>query len=230
MKKRLYTSTFVCITLIVCSGFASAGQVSTKANGAVSWRAGITGIVIDWAPNGAISAISSKANQAVVFPDREGINKAFTIAEEKAKAGIVRFMTQRTSDIRVVTQVNNDLSKAQLNKKTGEKARANSTDTRTLVSNLSETIASFGSHRLPGVIVLKRGYNPKTHQVSVTVGISRRTIGAANALQNMLSSSGSVESSAAPTPGNGPPSSANQRSGWMNQPASEESYPNNSWK
>ena len=97
------------ITLIAPSW---AGEVARQEDGSTVWQAGVDGVEIEWNPDGSVKRIYSRYSTPVEFPDRRGIAKAQIIAEEKAKAGIVRFMEQSVASTRVVTEVQSDLNKA----------------------------------------------------------------------------------------------------------------------
>jgi hypothetical protein len=62
------------------------------------------------APDGSFNRIYSKFTQSVAFPDQQGIAKSQTIAEEKAKAAIIRFINQQVAAARVTTEIQNDMN------------------------------------------------------------------------------------------------------------------------
>jgi hypothetical protein len=120
------------------------------------------------------------------MPDRRGINKAYIIAEEKAKAAIVRFMEQRVTTSRVVTEVNNDFEQSTFTQGTGTQSELTKKNQRTMVENLAEITGSNAAAALRGVIILEKGYDKNNEEVWVKVGISRKTMAASRSLKSAL--------------------------------------------
>ena len=125
---------------------------------------------IEWASDGSFNRIYSRFSQPVNFPDRQGINKAQIIAEEKAKAAIIRFMDQQVASARVVTEVQNDVGQATLSRGTKQEENVQKTSQRQMIESLSEITSSASAGKLRGVIVLERGYDQKEEVAWVKVG------------------------------------------------------------
>jgi hypothetical protein len=87
-------------------------------------------------------------NTPVEFGDRRGISKAQIIAEEKAKAAIVRFLGQAISSTRVIGEVQNDLNKATQQRESGNAPNVKKVDKRTMIEGLTEVTTSFASGQL----------------------------------------------------------------------------------
>jgi hypothetical protein len=172
------------VVLAFVTQTAWAGDVVRDADGATRWQAGIDGVEIEWAPDGSVRRLYSRYGQPVEFADRRGITGAQTIAEERAKAAIVRFMDQRVASNRVVTEVEADLGKATQERQAGD-TQVKKVDQRTLLTSLSEISGSYASGELRGVIVLEKGYDEKTGEAWAVVGISDKTIRAARAVKDM---------------------------------------------
>ncbi len=111
MKNSLRRFVMATATILLSHVAATAGNV-TETDGSVTWQAGVDGVEIEWNPSGSVKRISSKFSVPVEFGDRRGIYKAQIIAEEKAKAAIVRFVEQSVSSTRVIAEVQSDLNKA----------------------------------------------------------------------------------------------------------------------
>lgn len=171
--------------LALSSGFAAAGSVQEQEDGNTVWQAGIDGVEIEWNADGSVKRISSKYSTPVEFGDRRGISKAQIIAEEKAKAAIVRFLDQTSSSARIITEVDNDLQKATQERETDKKPNVKKLNERTMIETLTEVTTSFASGHLKGVIVLEKGYSDKTEEAWVVVGISEKTIKAARGVKEM---------------------------------------------
>lgn len=166
-------------------GLAEAGDASTGPDGVVTWQAGVDGIEIEWNPNGSVKRLSSKYSAPVEFTDRRGIYKAQVIAEEKAKAAVIRFIKQELASTRIVAEIQNDVNTATQQRRTGGSSQLTKTDTRTVAESLTEVTSSFASGTLSGVIILEKGYNEKTEEAWVVVGISDKTIRAAQGVRTM---------------------------------------------
>ena len=185
MSGLMYALALSMISVIGGTYSAAAGTVEEQTGGTTVWQAGVDGIEIEWNTDGSVKRISSKFSTPVEFGDRRGISKAQIIAEEKAKAAIVRFLNQSVSSTRVVAEVQNDLSKATQERETGKSASVKKVDDRTMVETLTEVTTSFASGQLKGVIILEKGYSDKTDEAWVVVGISDKTIKAARDVKTM---------------------------------------------
>jgi hypothetical protein len=165
---------------------AIAGSINNSGDGAVTWQAGVDGVEIEWGPDGAVNRIYSRYSTPVEFADRRGIKKAQIIAEEKAKAGIIRFFEQAVTSTRIITEIQTDINTAMQTRQTGSAAQISKTDERTLVESLSEITTSFSQGTLSGVVVLETGYDETLEEAWVVVGISRKSTHAARQAQEMV--------------------------------------------
>jgi hypothetical protein len=180
---------------------ALGGEASVTEDGAVTWKAGVDGVEIEWNADGSVKRIYSRYSTPVEFADRRGISKAQIVAEEKAKAAIVRFMNQSVASTRVVTELQNDLNRATQERRPGSASAVHKVDERTLVETVTEVTGSFAKGSLRGVIVLEKGYDSKAEEAWVVVGISEKTIRAANSARQMESA---PEKTTAPAPAPSP--------------------------
>jgi hypothetical protein len=189
------------------------------------WQAGIDGVEIEWGPDGSFNRIYSRYSQPVAIPDRQGISKAQIIAEEKAKAAIIRFMNQEVASARVVAEIQNDMNQT-ISTKDADKASAiTKTSQRQMIENLTEVTSSAAAGKLRGVIVLERGYDEKEEVAWVKVGISQKTMHASQSLQDALR--GKSNPSAGPSSQGGP---ATPNSGGVRAPGSEiQRSPQKDW-
>jgi hypothetical protein len=187
MKLGLSIITAAAIIFTLASASPSfAGEVISNPDGTTIWQAGIDGVEIEWA-NGSLNRIYSRASQPVNFPDRQGINKAQIIAEEKAKAAIIRFTEQQVASARVIAEVQNDMSKTTRNQGTKQEEDIQKSSQRQMLESLSEITSSASAGKLRGVVVLERGYDQKEEAAWVKVGISKKTMGASESLRDALS-------------------------------------------
>ena len=143
----------------------------------------VLGIDIKVDKNGNLVSLRSRYYQPVDFPDRRGINTSYIIAEEKAKAQLVRFMSQQVATNRTITEIESQTEKA--SRASGNASSGWSKDNvRNVETTLKEVTSSFAAGNLKGVVILERAYDEKKAEASVTVGISRQSSQAASQLRN----------------------------------------------
>ncbi len=159
-----------------------AGEISATPDGGSVWKAGIDGVEIEWNPDHTIKRVYSLTTQPVNFPDQRGVMKAQKIAEEKAKAAIVEFMHQTVTSSSVVTEINNDIQQSTASQGGNAPAALSRSNQRTMTENLTQVTSSFASGSLNGVMVLERGYDATTEMAWTKVGISQKSMAAAQAL------------------------------------------------
>lgn len=197
MKDQLRIALIGASLALAIGGSAMAGGATQRPDGTTVWQAGVDGVEIEWNEDGTVKRIYSRFSTPVEFPDRRGIAKAQVIAEEKAKAGIIRFMNQSVTSARVVAEVQSDLNKATQERKTGSGATVVKTDQRILLETLTEVTGSFAAGTLRGVVVLEKGYDDKKQEAWTVVGISQKTIEASRAVRDMTTNSRGAESQGA---------------------------------
>jgi len=187
MRKNIVWISFVLsvASLIARPDVVYAGQIEAT-DTSIVWQAGIDGVEIEWGTDGSFNRIYSRYSQAVEFPDRRGIHKAQVIAEEKAKAAIIRYLDQSVASARVVTEVDNDIGAATLTKGTNQAEDVRKSTQRQMISSLTEVTSSVAAGSLRGVIVLERGYDDREEQAWVKVGISKKSMAASKALGEAL--------------------------------------------
>lgn len=219
----------VLLLLSSCFAFANvslAGEIKESEAGIV-WHAGIDGVEIEWSPDGSFNRIYSRYTQTVGIPDRQGISKAQVIAEEKAKAAIIRFINQEVASARVVTEIQNDMNQTVSTKDTGKASAITKTSQRQMIENLTEVTSSAAAGKLRGVIVLERGYDEKEEVAWVKVGISQKTMNASQSLEDALH--GKSAPLAGPSSPGGP-TTPNDGGGSLRSPGSElQRSPQKDW-
>jgi len=191
-NRSLHMSKVLVLTMLLASTQALAGEVMPLQNGGAEWRAGVDGIVIEWNDAGEVNRIYSQYAQPVSIPDTRGIRTAKTIAEEKAKGLIVRFLEQEVSDERFVKEITADMESASAHFSNGEAPSISSSAQREVVSSLTELTSSMARGTLRGVIRLEEGYDEKSRETWVKVGISQKTMRAAGAVRNAIANDGQV--------------------------------------
>jgi hypothetical protein len=177
-------------------------SIEATPGGGATWQAGVNGVEIEFHPDGRVSRIYSKYAHPVTIPDRRGIRTATVIAEEKAKGEIIRFMQQQVATGRVVAEVEATLSKTAQQKGTGADG-ISSLDQRTVTQSLTELSSSTAAGTLKGVVVLESGYDDKSQEAWVAVGVSDKTISAASATKEMLTAPRPSHTQAEPKAGVG---------------------------
>jgi len=228
MRTSITATAAIISTLTLAPMFpSSAGEVTANSDGTTVWQAGIDGVEIEWAPDGSFNRIYSRYTQPVAIPDRQGISKAQIIAEEKAKAAIIRFNEQEVASARVVGEIQNDMNQTTSSKNGGKAADISKTSQRQMIESLSEVTSSAAAGKLRGVIVLERGYDEKEGVAWVKVGISQKTMNTSRALQDALK--GKPVPSAGPSPQSGP-TTPKSSEGSVQTPGSElQRSPQKDW-
>jgi hypothetical protein len=143
----------------------------------------VLGVEVKFDNDGNLISAVSTFHEPVNFPDRSGINKAYIIAEEKAKAQLARFISQESASERTVEMINSEVSKAERNK-SGQGVQWSKNDAREIRSTLTEMSSSRAREILKGVRILKRSFDEKKEEVTVTIGINQRSTSAANQLKD----------------------------------------------
>ena len=180
-----------------------AGSIVTSEAG-VTWKAGVNGVSIESGADGNINRIYSEYSQAVSFPDRRGISRAQVIAEEKAKAAIVRFLKEGISQERTIASIDAETEDA-VRQVGGQGEGFSRESQRNFMESLTEITRSYAKGELRGVIVLEKGYNEDREEAWVKVGISRKTLAAASSMKAMIADENPQPPAEAPAkPAKGP--------------------------
>lgn len=120
------------------------------------------------------SRVISVYRQPVKFLDRSGVRKASVIAQERAKAEIVRFFSQFQTTMREIEEVDQD----------GEDATRivdsnGDVTTRTITRNQSFVLrqldASFASSSISGILQIEEAFDKEMSEVCVAVGYSAKS-------------------------------------------------------
>jgi len=156
----------------------------------------LDGLEIEFDAAGDWTRMYSTYRQPVSFPDRTGIRKAYTIAEEKGKAQIIRFMQENVATDRLVAEVNTEIQQAERSI-SGEKETVSKTTKRHMLESVTEFTRSYSSGMLRGITVLEQGYDEKAEEVWVKIGLSRKTAALGQRLQNDLANPTSRDSARA---------------------------------
>ncbi len=149
----------------------------------------LQGVEIEADDDGTWARIYGTASQTVTIPDRRGISTAYTIAEEKAKANIVRYFNQQFSTSRTVQEISAEIEKVTSRQGTGTDGISAEAQ-RNLSTSLTELFRSSAQASLAGVQVLEQAYDEPRKEVTVKVGISRRGANLARETQRSVSGGG----------------------------------------
>lgn len=152
----------------------------------------LQGIKVDPGRDGTWERIYGTATQTVTFPDRRGIATAYTIAEEKAKANIVRFFNQQIATSRTIQEITAEVDTAISRQGTGADGMSVEAK-RNLSTSLTELFRSSASATLAGVQILEQTYDEPRKEVTVKVGISRAGANLARDIQRDISGRGNAE-------------------------------------
>ena len=123
-------------------------------------------------------SIKSTASHPVDIPNARGIEKACILAEEKAKAAILRFKDQFSANSTVVTQFDDSLNRVTQRKGSAGAAWSEQNSQNVNVS-VKQIMSSSSSGMLSGVIMLHQEFNKDKGKVIVVIGQNRKTAAAA---------------------------------------------------
>lgn len=159
-------------SLLLASDVSS--EAERLASGGVRWTGGENGVEILWHDDGNVDVIRSTYLQTPKSSIRSDIASAMIIAEEKAKANLVRFFEQEVSTkSTIITKIESEVSAA---RKTSEHNDHDESSGITITETLTEITSSFARGNISGIFVLDQGYDAKSKQVWVVIGMNERTI------------------------------------------------------
>jgi len=161
---------------------------------AENWSFQADGVTFEFGDDGEIERIYAKHTEPVNFPDRRGISTATTIAEERAKARIVRFIEESVTDEMTVyeLEVEAQIALASSQASDGESnpsPEVNRENVRASLRSIERMTRSAAEGQLRGVVRLEQDYNAEEEAVYVVVGISRNSTSASRGLRDFLEGS-----------------------------------------
>lgn len=137
-----------------------------------------TGVTVEFNKDGSDWVrIRSIGEAALILGDNRDIQDAVRKAELKAKASISNFLTERVK----AKDVSEEMSKT-MTDHNGTDQTAN----RKTVDTLTTRISSSSDSILQGVLLIEQKTDKDAKMVSVTVGVSRKSMGVADALRNSI--------------------------------------------
>jgi hypothetical protein len=184
MSRRILYNSAYAFALSLALATTSTAQAAKQAAPATT-NLVLDGLEIEFDDDGDWVRMYSTYRQPVSFPDRVGLRKAYTIAEEKGKAQIIRFMQEKVTSERLVEEVSRESQTAVRNQKDGKEAISRTTQ-REMVESIKEFTRSYSAGTLRGVTVLEQGYDEKAEEVWVKIGLSRRSAALGQKLQGDL--------------------------------------------
>jgi len=138
-----------------------------------------TGVSITFDESGSDwEKITSVGESELLFGDKKDVHNATQKATMRAKAAIAKFLNERLKTSEVLEEMTKTLTETS----SGGSAKAS----RKTVETMIEKIENSADAILKGVIVLEQDINKTEKMVSVTVGMSRKTMKAADSLRNTI--------------------------------------------
>lgn len=165
MKKFLFTLST--ISLALSSSFALAEEIVDS----------VTGVTYEVNENGEFARIRSVGEAELEFGDRKDIRIATQKAQLRAKANIAKFLSERVKSEEVMNEVINSMTNT--NGQTKEAMRET-------VESYTESISNSAEALLKGVIATKTDINKDEKYVQVEMGVSPKTMKAADTLNKAL--------------------------------------------
>lgn len=137
----------------------------------------VTGVMYEVDENGEFARIRSTAEAELEFGDRKDIRIATQKAMMRAKANIAKFLSERVTSDEVMDNL----------EKTATKTNGkNKETTRETISTYTEVIKNSADALLKGVIATKTDVNKAEKYVQVEMGISKKTMNAADQINKSL--------------------------------------------
>lgn len=165
MKKFLFTLST--ISIAVSSPFVFATETIDS----------VTGVTYEVNENGEFARIRSVGEAELEFGDRKDIRVATQKAQLRAKANIAKFLSERVKSEEVMNEVINSMTNT--NGQTKEAMRET-------VETYTESISNSAEALLKGVIATKTDINKDEKYVQVEMGLSPKTMNAADTLNKAL--------------------------------------------
>lgn len=139
----------------------------------------ITGVSIIFDETGTNwDKIMSVGESELLFGDTKDVRTATKKATMRAKANIAKFLNERLTTSEVLEEMTKTL--------TEQSSDGSAKASRKSVETMIEKIENQSEAILKGVIVLEQDINKPQKQVYVTVGMSRKTMQAADGLRNTI--------------------------------------------
>ena len=180
MKKTLY--------VIFASAFLSFSAFAQNVENIDS----VTGVNYEVDENGEFARIRATGEAELEFGDRRDIRTATQKAQMRAKANIAKFLNERVSSEEVISSLEKSMTNT-----SGKSKEA----IRETIDTYTESIHNSAEALLKGVIATKTDVNKDEKYVQVEVGLSPKTMKAADTLNKGLKedNSGSLGSSSKET-------------------------------
>lgn len=165
MKKTLY--------VILASMFLSFSAFAQNVENIDS----VTGVNYEVDENGEFARIRSTGEAELEFGDRKDIRTATQKAQMRAKANIAKFLSERVSSEEVISSIEKSMTNT-----AGKSKEA----IRETIDTYTENIHNSAEALLKGVIATKTDVNKDEKYVQVEVGLSPKTMKAADTLNKGL--------------------------------------------
>ncbi len=169
--KKLFVFGYLCVGI---TSQTFAGKLAVDKED-ITWISGVDGVEVEMAADGSFQRLYSTHCQPVLIDDRVGLNKAYRIASAKARANIVRFISQSVKAKDVVTELQEDTATA-----TREKSAAGDVLTtnvqRKMVESLNEVLELETAGVLKGVRQIESGYSRERAEACVRVGVTKESL------------------------------------------------------
>jgi hypothetical protein len=181
---RLISYGFFFVFNLYIKNVLADSEVHNTSDGAVSSGVVSNRVEVLWNSDGTVKMIQSRYSVSAKSFDRKAIRQALLIAEEKAKANLVRFLEQDiTTTSTFVTIVHSEVGSS--NSKEGASDSKNSGDQNDILlsEKFTEITRSYAKGSLSGIIVLDQGFDEEFGEVWIIVALSNRAISTVNSIQ-----------------------------------------------
>lgn len=154
-------------------------EYSTPSEDEVKYDDEVTGVEVIWKTDGSgdWEKLIATAESKIRFGDRSDIRQAKKKASMRAKAMIAKFLKERINS----SDVQDNMTKIM-----AEHNGTSESETRKEVETLTEKIENSANAILKGVLTLQQKVNKSEKYVMVKLGMSRKTMRAADNLRNNI--------------------------------------------
>ena len=164
----------------VQQGNAQPSAQTAQTESPIVYQEPTTGVEIVFAPDGKNwDKIIANGESELLFGDRKDVRKATSKATLRAKANIAKFMKEKLKTTETLEEITKTISSS-----TNSNGSVSTGAERKTVETMIESISNSSEAILKGILVLEQQINQKDKYVKMQVGVSRKTMKAADGLAN----------------------------------------------
>ena len=153
---------------------------NTQKEASIVYQEPTTGIEIVFTPDGTNwEKIIANGESELLFGDRKDVRKATSKAILRAKANIAKFMQEKLTTTETLEEITKTIANS-----INSNGTVSTAAERKTVETVIESISNSSEAILKGIIVLEQQINQEDKYVKIQVGVSRKTMKAADSLSH----------------------------------------------